>query len=119
MPPHSRAMAWNRPWEPVEPAPTVAPRTVAPGVPVENVIGGTLDSSDAGSFVVISDTHPLPRGLSQGWPGEADRRALTTLSGDPELEDFELERALFVDTETTGLAGGTGTYAFLVGLRLG
>src|SRR5215510_3054919 len=26
------------------------------------------------------------------------------------------ERWLFLDTETTGLAGGTGTYAFLVGL---
>src|SRR5207249_6761974 len=30
------------------------------------------------------------------------------------LEDPE--KWLFLDTETTGLAGGTGTYAFLVGL---
>src|SRR5262245_56035332 len=29
---------------------------------------------------------------------------------------LEPTRALFLDTETTGLAGGTGTYAFLVGL---
>ncbi|MFS8640598.1 MAG: ribonuclease H-like domain-containing protein [Symbiobacteriaceae bacterium] len=29
---------------------------------------------------------------------------------------FDPRRAVFVDTETTGLAGGTGTYAFLVGL---
>ncbi len=28
----------------------------------------------------------------------------------------DLEKWLFLDTETTGLAGGTGTYAFLVGL---
>lgn len=112
---NGRAMAWNRPWEPVEPAPAVVSRTVVPDVPVEDVIGGALASNDAGSFVVISDTYPLPRGLSQGWPGEADRHALTTLSGDSELVDFELDRALFVDTETTGLAGGTGTYAFLVG----
>ncbi|MGH2351911.1 MAG: ribonuclease H-like domain-containing protein [Chloroflexota bacterium] len=34
----------------------------------------------------------------------------------PELGDVALERMLFLDTETTGLAGGTGTYAFLVGL---
>ena len=107
-------MSWNRPWEPVE---TVAdePRSVAPSAPVEEIVGGTLESNDAGSFVVIGDSHPLPHGLSAGWPGDPDRRALATLSGDPELEDFELERALFVDTETTGLAGGTGTYAFLVG----
>lgn len=31
-------------------------------------------------------------------------------------ETLNLKKALFLDTETTGLAGGTGTYAFLVGL---
>jgi len=39
---------------------------------------------------------------------------LTLLGPDPGA--FRLTRALFLDTETTGLAGGTGTYAFLVGL---
>jgi uncharacterized protein YprB with RNaseH-like and TPR domain len=34
----------------------------------------------------------------------------------PDLADVAMERTLFLDTETTGLAGGTGTYAFLVGL---
>jgi uncharacterized protein YprB with RNaseH-like and TPR domain len=34
----------------------------------------------------------------------------------PELGGVALDRTLFLDTETTGLAGGTGTYAFLVGL---
>lgn len=34
----------------------------------------------------------------------------------PELEQVDLGRVGFLDTETTGLAGGTGTYAFLVGL---
>ena len=34
----------------------------------------------------------------------------------PPLIDLDLSRALFLDTETTGLAGGTGTVAFLVGL---
>ena len=29
---------------------------------------------------------------------------------------IDLEKWLFLDTETTGLAGGTGTYAFLIGL---
>lgn len=32
------------------------------------------------------------------------------------LENFSVERALFFDTETTGLAGGSGTYAFLIGI---
>lgn len=30
--------------------------------------------------------------------------------------DVDLSRAVFVDTETTGLQGGTGTYAFVVGI---
>lgn len=34
----------------------------------------------------------------------------------PDLGAVAMERTLFLDTETTGLAGGTGTYAFLVGL---
>jgi uncharacterized protein YprB with RNaseH-like and TPR domain len=29
---------------------------------------------------------------------------------------FDLKRAVFIDCETTGLAGGVGTYAFLVGI---
>lgn len=34
----------------------------------------------------------------------------------PELRDFDPREALYLDTETTGLAGGSGTYAFLIGL---
>jgi uncharacterized protein YprB with RNaseH-like and TPR domain len=39
-----------------------------------------------------------------------------TLAGDPALAQADLSRTLFLDTETTGLSGGTGTMAFLVGL---
>jgi uncharacterized protein YprB with RNaseH-like and TPR domain len=31
-------------------------------------------------------------------------------------QEFDLERCVFMDTETTGLAGGAGTLAFMVGL---
>ena len=34
---------------------------------------------------------------------------------DSSLGDFNLSRATVIDTETTGLAGGTGTYAFIIG----
>jgi len=46
----------------------------------------------------------------------ADMEAAALLAGDPGLRDFGIPDALFLDTETTGLAGGTGTLAFLVGL---
>jgi hypothetical protein len=38
------------------------------------------------------------------------------LAKDERFKDMDLSRALFLDTETTGLAGGTGTLPFLVGV---
>jgi uncharacterized protein YprB with RNaseH-like and TPR domain len=43
-------------------------------------------------------------------------KTIATLANDVNLADFDIQKAIFLDTETTGLAGGTGTYAFLVGL---
>jgi uncharacterized protein len=49
------------------------------------------------------------------FPDDGDREveALSTCLG---FAPGELRRPLFLDTETTGLSGGTGTVAFLVGL---
>ncbi|MFW2387785.1 MAG: ribonuclease H-like domain-containing protein [Polyangiales bacterium] len=41
---------------------------------------------------------------------------LAQLALDPALEQVDLQNALFLDTETTGLAGGTGTVPFLIGI---
>lgn len=41
---------------------------------------------------------------------------LAQLALDPSLEHVDIRGALFLDTETTGLAGGTGTVPFLIGL---
>jgi uncharacterized protein YprB with RNaseH-like and TPR domain len=38
------------------------------------------------------------------------------LTAEDELAEFDLREAVFLDTETTGLAGGAGTAAFLVGV---
>jgi uncharacterized protein len=53
---------------------------------------------------------PLRDGL------RSEPATLALLTRDAALFDLDLSRALFLDTETTGLAGGTGTVAFLVGL---
>lgn len=47
-----------------------------------------------------------------------DLRTPAWLAHDERLRGVDLHRLAFVDTETTGLAGGTGTYAFLVGVGL-
>jgi uncharacterized protein len=47
---------------------------------------------------------------------QCDGQTLATLARDTALSTFDFRRALFLDTETNGLAGGAGTYAFLVGV---
>ena len=41
---------------------------------------------------------------------------LSELLENPALETIDLSNILYIDTETTGLAGGTGTYVFLMGM---
>lgn len=45
-----------------------------------------------------------------------DAGLIAKLALDPSLEGVDLGRMLILDTETTGLAGGTGTVPFLIGL---
>ena len=46
----------------------------------------------------------------------ADAANVRVLAGELDLAGFDLATTVFLDTETTGLAGGSGTAAFLVGL---
>ena len=45
-----------------------------------------------------------------------DTTAAGMLANNPAISNFTSEDGLFLDTETTGLSGGTGTMAFLIGL---
>jgi len=42
--------------------------------------------------------------------------ALAILTRDPRFLEVDPEKIAFIDTETTSLAGGTGTYTFLIGV---
>ena len=53
---------------------------------------------------------PIARAL------QVSTERLAQLALDPALEGVDLQGALFLDTETTGLAGGTGTVPFLIGI---
>jgi uncharacterized protein len=48
--------------------------------------------------------------------GRLDERALRLLAPDAPEVVLDPQQWLFLDTETTGIAGGTGTYAFLAGI---
>jgi len=65
---------------------------------------------------VIKGDHECVGSVALGGVAAADASSLSLLALTPELAQVDLTRALYVDTETTGLGGGTGNYAFLVGL---
>src|SRR5438309_4805441 len=85
--------------------------------PIERVVGGEVVDTGAGSLLVVRREYPLTHRHGRV-PLDGVRRApLDVLARVARVEGDGLaaERLLFLDTETTGLAGGTGTYAFLVG----
>lgn len=84
----------------------------------------SIDSVVAGTF------HPTPRGevfiAEQVYPNDHVYGASPLLSPFPlsrvaqwakdlQISDLPFTKFAFLDTETSGLSGGTGTYAFLVG----
>ena len=99
-----------------------AARGRGPGVraaPLEDLVPGRSVSNPRGEFFLVEhelhlDSYHGDLPLSRLNAVAAD--SVEVLSGEPSLRGFELGRAAFLDTETTGLAGGTGTAAFLVGL---
>jgi uncharacterized protein YprB with RNaseH-like and TPR domain len=88
--------------------------------PVERVVDGTLLDTGQGSIVAVRHEYPLTHRHGGGPLGDALDAPLPLLARLARV-DGEIgspEGLLFLDTETTGLAGGTGTYAFLVGAAL-
>jgi uncharacterized protein YprB with RNaseH-like and TPR domain len=80
-------------------------------LPLDQALGGQQVAHGGGVFHLRSQQ--LASHLSHGpFPlARAHDRPLT-----PWLPEVTGGRTLYLDTETTGLAGGSGTYAFLVGL---
>lgn len=86
--------------------------------PVSRLLGGGIARNHYGDHLAIRNWFSTPEFvapspvalelLSQSRDAALSRRTRAALANP--------EKWLFLDTETTGLAGGTGTYAFLVGL---
>ncbi|HQP97763.1 MAG TPA: ribonuclease H-like domain-containing protein [bacterium] len=79
-----------------------------------STLGGYVQETTQGSFWMRRTVFPerdLPFSCA-----DMDRQTVAHLGRDAGLQEFDPSRALFLDVETTGLAGGTGTVAFLVGI---
>lgn len=86
--------------------------------PVSRLLGGGIARNHYGDHLAIRNWFSSPE-FAPSSPVALDllsqsRDVALTRRTRAALEDPE--KWLFLDTETTGLAGGTGTYAFLVGL---
>ncbi len=96
------------------------PRSRAPGPPATGInanseklirlLEGEIGANSLGGHVRVQRRFAGPRAEAM------DLRALRLLASGPVDLICDSSQWLFLDTETTGLAGGTGTYAFLVGL---
>jgi len=86
---------------------------------IDRVVPGDYLSTPYGNCFVVEHHHPAghPHGVYRLDEAlEADPQVFSWMGKGLDLAGFDLASSVFLDLETTGLAGGTGTYAFLVGL---
>jgi hypothetical protein len=96
-------------------APGVAPRAV----PTDGELPFMVEHTPSGPLYVRRE-RAVPGARVGRVPlvgaRDPDMALLALLALDPALQACDPKRALYLDTETTGLAGGTGTVPFLLGL---
>ena len=86
---------------------------------LSEILSGEEIENEQGRFFLVSD---VVRGSSRHGHRniheafDFDMSAAAMLANNPAISGYHSSDALFLDTETTGLAGGTGTMAFLIGL---
>jgi len=88
-------------------------------VKIEEVLSGKFISTPFGDSFVRENYFPQDYRcgeveLFQIFQSSA--KTISSLARDNRLKDIDINKTVFLDTETTGLAGGAGTYIFLVGV---
>ncbi len=97
----------------IPPANSASSPTAKPAVDLDPFLHGKEVVTPFGACYVIEKAIPL-----EERHGHRLLREVLDINygGLAQLQALEIRKVLFLDTETTGLAGGTGTYAFLIGL---
>jgi uncharacterized protein YprB with RNaseH-like and TPR domain len=100
-------------------APAKIPEPRRTAMPLEQIIAGEETRTPYGNFFLsqstlnADDAHGHWRICDFAHPS---MDAAAFLAGRQVFKDLSIAGGLFLDTETTGLAGGTGTFPFLIGL---
>jgi len=85
--------------------------------PIEEVVAGRFIETGGGRTYIMEQDFPVD--YIHGQVGlRITTRPLTIAewAGEVRIADQDPEDIVFLDTETSGLAGGTGTFAFLIGV---
>lgn len=91
------------------------PRQVA--FAIEQVMSGRLQATPHGDAFVVETLYTSEYRHGQfGLRATASLHPMAEWAGEQHLVGCESPGLVFLDTETSGLAGGTGTYAFLIGV---
>ena len=94
-----------------------SPKPIGPAI--ENLVSGKEVETEAGPCFYTEESFPLSfahGSLPLKVLLEQSPQTVVSLTRDECLRDLDFQRTAFIDTETTGLARGTGTYVFLVGV---
>ena len=95
----------------------LTPHKSASTIPIDRVLPGRFRSTARGEAFVTEQTFGTEyRHGDQPLTILDPLDTIATWARDARLAEFPLSSFLFLDTETSGMAGGTGTYAFLVGV---
>jgi uncharacterized protein len=84
---------------------------------IDSVVAGTFRTTSQGEAFVAE--HYFNEDYLHGKTSPFSSFPLSLISqwaNDPRISEFPISKFAFLDTETSGMAGGTGTYAFLVGV---
>ena len=87
------------------------------GKPIEQVVSGELWDTPQGEAFVVAELYPVS--FQQGNTtllGESPLDVLAAWAREPAVAELSPQSFAFLDTETTGLAGGAGTFAFMIGV---
>jgi len=86
--------------------------------PIENLIEGEYKSTPFGECFVVEENYPLKYqhgNFCLGSLSDLQLSGFKKLMGEVTEAGINPRSCLFIDTETSGLAMGTGTYVFLIG----
>lgn len=88
-------------------------------LPIEQRVGGQIVVTPYGPCMVAETIYPLTTvrgGVALQALLARSGAAVAACARDQAMARFSFRQAAFLDTETTGLAGGAGTFAFMVGI---